>query len=349
MSYATAAQPEAPDDWAAFARRVGSFYHEPAWAATLGDAFGFPVTFITARDRSGALAGVLPLAEVRVLTGARRLVSLPFSYAAGPAATTRAADAALSAAARARAAERHVTRVEIKRDAADAEPAEGFTRTSRYATYRLDTRGGEAAVWRRLHASSTRRGIRKAERDGVRVERTDDEAGWQIIAELQARTSHRHGLPAPPATFFTAQCRALQARGLADLYVAHAPNSKPPLGAVVLWKGARSWIYAFGATRPDALELRPTHALLWRAIRDAVAAGVGFDFGRAAPEQEGLVQFKERWGGVAEPLAYDYWPTPSGLNVAARDRGAVAWANRLWSALPHAVAARGAFLYKYLA
>lgn len=348
MSYAIAAQPDAPDDWAAFARRAGSFYHEPAWARALHEAFGFRVTFVTARDQSGALAGVLPLAEVRALTGARRLVSLPFSYAAGPVATTPAADSALAAAARALAAERHVARVELKRDGTVGEPTGGFSRVRRYAAYRLDTRGGEGAVWQRLHASSTRRGIRKAEREGVRVERSEDAGDWRTMAELQARTSHRHGLPAPPPTFFTVQCRALQALGLADLYIARGPNGDPA-GAVVLWKGARSWIYAFGPASPGALELRPTHALLWRAVRDAAAAGVGFDFGRAAPEQDGLVQFKERWGGVAEPLAYDYWPAPSGPNVARRDRGAVAWANRLWSALPPAVAARGAFLYRYLA
>ena len=348
MSYAIDARPDAPDDWAAFARRVGSFYHEPAWGAALRDAFGFRVTYITARDATGTLAGILPLAETRSLTGVRRLVSLPFSYAAGPVARDAHADAALVAAARAVAAERGVGRLELKRDAAAAPLSEGLVRLSRYATYRLDTRGGEDAVWKRLHAGSTRRSIRKADRDGVRAERADDAAGWGVIARLQSATSHRHGLPAPPSTFFTVQCRALQAAGLADLYVARDADGDA-LGAVVLWRGARSWIYAFGATRPDALERRPTHALLWRAVRDAIAAGVGFDFGRAAPEQEGLVQFKERWGGVAHALAYDYWPAPSGPNVAARDRGALAWANRLWSALPAPVAARGAFLYKYLA
>ena len=50
----------------------------------------------------------------------------------------------------------------------------------------------------------------------------------------------------------------------------------------------------------------------------------GFDLGRVAPEQEGLLEFKRRWGGQALPLAYDYWPEPGGLNLAARDRGSMA-------------------------
>lgn len=347
-SWSVAAQPEAPSDWTAFAREHGSFYHEPAWAHALHSAFGFAPTFLTVRDDGGRLRGVLPVAEVRSLLLRRRLVSLPFSYAAGPVADTPDADAALCAAARSLAADRRITRLELKRSTAVAPPAPGFVRAGRYSTYLVDTTAGEDGVWGRLHASSTRRGIRKAEREGVTVERPTDAGGWRVMADLQEASSHGHGLPAPPAAFFTATCRSMQGDGLTDLYVARSASGEA-IGAIVLWKGARSWIYAFGASRPEALDLRPTHALLWRAIRDAVAAGVGFDLGRAAPEQEGLVQFKERWGGVATPLAYDYWPTASGLNVAPRDRGAVAWANRAWASLPAGVAARASFLYRYLA
>lgn len=346
-SWSVVAQPEAPSDWTAFAREHGSFYHEPAWAHALHQAFGFTPVFLTARDDAGRLRGVLPVAEVRSILLRRRLVSLPFSYAAGPVADTPEADSALCTGVRALAAERGIRRVELKRADAGPAPAAGFVRAGRYSTYIVDTAAGEAGVWGRLHASSTRRGIRKSEREGVAVERPTDEPGWRIMADMQAASSHRHGLPAPPTAFFTTTCRAMQADGLTDLYVARSAGGEA-IGAILLWKGARSWIYAFGASRPESLELRPTHALLWRAIRDAIEAGVGFDLGRAAPEQEGLVQFKERWGGVASPLAYDYWPAPSGLNVADRDRGPVAWVNRAWSALPEGVAARGAFLYRYL-
>ena len=97
-----------------------------------------------------------------------------------------------------------------------------------------------------------------------------------------------------------------------------------------------------------ALNLRPNHVLIWEAMRRATHAGVTFDLGRAAPEQEGLVEFKTRWGGEPVPLAYDYWPEASGLNTAKRDSGALGLAGRVWSRLPEAVARRGSFLYRYL-
>jgi hypothetical protein len=60
------------------------------------------------------------------------------------------------------------------------------------------------------------------------------------------------------------------------------------------------------------------------------------------------VEFKRRWGGQAIPLAYDYWPTPAGLNIAARDRGSMAAVAAIWSRLPAGIARLGSGLYRYL-
>lgn len=346
-SLSIAARPDAPDGWASLVRRVGSFYHEPAWIDGLARAFGFRMHYVVA-ERGGAVVGALPLAEVRGLSGARRLVSLPFSYCAGPAAEDDDVARAMCASARELALDVGARRVEIKRaPAASFDVATGFERVSRYATYRVDTSGDERALFKRLHQSMTQRGIRKAEKEGVSAVRGDTPDEWKLMAEMQAATSHRLGLPAPPDAFFTRTCAALQQAGLADVYVARLADGRAA-AAITVWKGAREWIYAFGASRPELLEHRPNHALLWRAMRDAAAAGLPFDLGRASPEQEGLVQFKERWAGVAVPLAYDYWPSAGGLNTAPRDRGPIAIVNRVWSALPFAVARRGSFLYRYM-
>jgi hypothetical protein len=88
--------------------------------------------------------------------------------------------------------------------------------------------------------------------------------------------------------------------------------------------------------------------LLWTAIQDAIAAGRKFDLGRVAPEQKGLLEFKRRWGGHPIPLAYDYWPEPGGLNLAARDRGLMAVAATVWARLPAGLTRLGARLYRYL-
>src|SRR3954463_8132080 len=74
---------EPPEDWAAFARAHGTFYHLPEWANCLRHIYRLPLECYTARS-NGEVSGLLAVAEIPPLLGPRRLVSLPFSYAAGP-------------------------------------------------------------------------------------------------------------------------------------------------------------------------------------------------------------------------------------------------------------------------
>jgi GNAT acetyltransferase-like protein len=336
---------EPPADWGSFAREHGTFYHLPEWARCIGDIYRLRLDYYSAHT-SGELQGILAVAEVPPLLGPRRLVSLPFSYAAGVLATNGSIADSLAAAVREGAADRRIRRVELK-SRGQFPPAPGFQRTSHYSTYEVPTEGGEREVWERLHSGSTQRSIRKGLKAGIVVRRGDTAEDWQVMAELEERTAHGHGLPSPPRRFFVQGGRRLQEAGLAAVYLAFTPAGERA-AAITVWKGPRSWIYGFGASDPAHLEHRPNHVLLWTAIQDAIAAGCSFDLGRVAPEQEGLLEFKRRWGGQAIQLAYDYWPEPGGLNMAPRDRGAMAAVAAAWSRLPAPVARLGAGLYRYL-
>lgn len=339
-----------PAAWRDLARQTGRFYDDPRWIQGLADFFRFPLVCLSARE-SDAVIGALALARVPALVGPSRLVSLPFSYVGGIFGDdgSNHARLALLSAARDAAVELRARRIEIKQRAAAAAPGPGFERSLHYSTYRVATAGGEAALSERLHLS-TRRSITKGEQAGVDVVTASDERDWLAMAVLQEGTSRRHGLPAPPRDFFVQFCRGLQREGLADLYLARLPGARS--GAVaaglVVWKGAREWIYAFGASDPRRLRHRPNHLLIWAALRDAARDNVEFDLGRAAPEQAGLVEFKRRWGGQPVPLAYDYWPAAGGLNVQRRDGGLLGVAARVWSFLPSPVVRLAAPLYRYL-
>ena len=334
-----------PADWLPYAATYGSFYHRPEWAECLREVYRLPFDFYTARS-ADQLKGVLAVAEVPPLVGPRRFVSLPFSYAAGPLAQDQAVAEALTDAVRERARERRIKRVEIK-SRGEFPPGREFHRTSHYAAYEVPTGGGDAALWGRLHAGSTQRSIRKGQKAGVTVRRGSTREDWLIMATLEEQTAHGHGLPAPPRRFFLEGCRRLQEAGLASVYLAFTASGAPA-AAITIWKGARSWIYGFGASDPQHLGVRPNHVLLWQALQDAAEAGCLFDLGRAAPEQQSLVEFKRRWGGQAIPLAYDYWPEPGGMNVAQRDRGPMAAVASVWSRLPASIARLGSGLYRYL-
>ncbi|MEJ7811288.1 MAG: GNAT family N-acetyltransferase [Gemmatimonadaceae bacterium] len=345
-SFDIVAQPDAPPGWDELALGEGSFYHRPAWVDGLARCYGFP-KFYLAAHRGGVCVAGLALAEVPALLGPRRLVSLPFSYASGVFPAGSDATASLGARAIELATARSVRRLEIKQVGVLGTITPGFERVSKYSTYRVSTEGGEAVLWKRLHGSSTQRSIKKARRSGLEAQRGESACDWSIMADLEERTARRLGLPAPPRHFFGVLCVELQRLGLAELYLARRADGEVAAG-ITVWKGAREWIYAFGASRPEMLDLRPNHLLIWRAMLDAAAAGVTFDLGRAAPEQQGLVEFKKRWGAEAIPISTDFWPRAGGLNVARRDRGPLALATTVWSRLPLGVTRRAGGFYRYL-
>jgi hypothetical protein len=126
-----------PEDWRDFAAAHGTFYHRPEWAECLRDIYRFRLECFSARV-SGELRGLLAVAEVPALLGPRRLVSLPFSYAAGPLATDQASAAALADAAQDRARELRIRRVELK-SRGEYPPGPDYHRTSHYCTYEVAT------------------------------------------------------------------------------------------------------------------------------------------------------------------------------------------------------------------
>src|SRR2546427_6754700 len=309
---------EEPPGWAELARATGTFYHAPRWIREIAATFAYRVHWLAAGE--GALTGALALAEVPALIGAARLVSFPFSFIAGPMTRDPAVARALAAAARELAGQRGLKRVEIKQPGTAGPVADGFVRSTRYTTYRVPTTGGEQAVWRRLHVTSTQQRIRKGQKAGVTVGLGETSEDWLAMARLEGRVQQSFGVPAPPRRFFLGSCRRLQEAGLVDLYLARVPNGRVAAG-FVMFKGPREWVYAFSASDLRYLrEFRPTHVLLWEGLRRAAAAGGGLDLGRAGPEQAALPEVEVRWGGGAVPRAHDYLPAARRRQQPPRDR-----------------------------
>lgn len=336
-----------PADWATLARSHGCFYHEPAWIEGLAATLGYRTHILTAH-RGEELVGGLALAEVPGLLGGRRLVSYPFSFVAGPLAKDPEAALSLADGARDLAQRIGARRVELKQLGDTAPLGAGFERSTRYSTYQVSTAGGEQGLWKRLHRTSTQQRIKKGEKAGVQVIEGRTEEDWAAMARLEEEVQRGHGVPAPPRKLFLGLCRDLQARGLADLYLARVPDGSIAAG-YVMFTGQREWVYAFSAADPKYVgDFRPIHVILWAGLQRAAARGMLVDLGRTAPEQGSLAEFKQRWGAVSIPLAYDYWPGVGGLAARRRDGGALSLVTAVWSRLPRPVARWGSALYRYL-
>jgi CelD/BcsL family acetyltransferase involved in cellulose biosynthesis len=345
--------------WEAFvaSHPDGSIYQHPAWLEVLERAYGYRPINLACEDEQGRLRGVLPLCRTRGLVTGRGLASLPRTPLAGPLAADRDAAARLLRAAIERLEGEPGARLLLKVPSGRLDGlADGLAGAAWELTYVLDL----PAQPDRLHFGNSRNHARikwavgKAARLGVRVRCAETEAELRAWYRLYLETMRWHVVPPRPYRFFRAAWDLLRPRGLMRLLLAEqheAGRSRLLAGSILLMFG-QTVFYAFNGRRSDDLSLRPNDAIQWQAIHDAGREGFRrYDFGAVLAENNGLADFKAKWG--AEPAWVDKYLYPAPPVVAQEGTpgggGARRLANRVWRRLPlGATAHLGDWVFSYL-
>jgi hypothetical protein len=95
--------------------------------------------------------------------------------------------------------------------------------------------------------------------------------------------------------------------------VLFADHRNGSVAGIILLRFRDTVIYQNGASDNAYLHLKPNHFLLWKAIEGAKADGYRwFNFGTSTPNDDGLIQFKRRWGTEEQMLPYYYFPQTEG-------------------------------------
>jgi lipid II:glycine glycyltransferase (peptidoglycan interpeptide bridge formation enzyme) len=164
----------------------------------------------------------------------------------------------------------------------------------------------------------TRYGVRRAEREGVRVtthEDGTDMAAVDALHELVGETQARAGFPMPPLERYRVAWRALATAGRAAILEARREGELLASGMVVL-EGDRSYYLFSGSRREERGEPKryASYALQWAMMRLARDRGVrrhdlwGIAPPGAGPEHpwHGVGLFKKGFGGEEVVWAGSY-------------------------------------------
>ena len=319
-----------------------TFFHGTAWPRVLRETYGHdPVYFC--RFAGGQLRQVLPVMEVSsVLTG-RRGVSLPFADFCSPLSWGGEDLNALYAFATEHGRKRAWRYLEAR---GSFRQWPGATRSVGFFGHVLSLEGGEAALFAGLDGA-VRRGIRKAEQSGVRVEFAKTEEAIRIFYGLHCRTRRKHGLPPQPIEFFENIARHVLKAGRG--FVAIARREKQPLAAAVFFHEGHSALYKFGASDIAFQQLRPNNLVMWEAIKRCAANGFAqLHFGRTSLYNDGLRHFKLGFGAVEEPVEYAKYDFRRGAFVPDVDR-AEGFFNTVFRCLPETLLVQaGRLLYRHI-
>jgi CelD/BcsL family acetyltransferase involved in cellulose biosynthesis len=327
--------------WTEFTRTHGeaTIFHSPSWARVLSETYSYRA-FGLGLLSSECLVGLVPLLEVDGVLRTRRWVSLPFTDTCPPLLAPEVDDeAVVSLVDRARR-EAVVSAVDVHA------PIDGALHEEVGVEHVLAL-GDDPAVLERGFASSHRRNLKQADRNGVSVRMAGlAEDLTRTYYALHVATRRRQGVPTQPRSFFRRLWELVLEPGNGFLLL--ADHEGIVVAGAVFLAGSRTLIYKYGASAPAQWQLRPNNPIFRAAIEWACANGcTRLDLGRTDAPNEGLRRFKSGFGAEERPLVYSRIGAASASRRPSESGGMLSFAIR--KSPEFVCRAIGTALYRYAA
>ena len=342
--------PISDPQWAALLERhpAASIFHTPGWLNALRQTYGYHPFVITASAGSSLDNGLVVCQANSWVS--RRLVSVPFSDHCDPLVNGGPELNEMLASLKNHARTTRSSSIELRPAVADTPGFKAAAAScelepeNKYCLHRLDLRADAADIFRRFHHSSTRRAVRRAEREGLTCDAGTSNRLLLDFYRLLRMTRRRHGLPPQPLVWFRNLVTCLGER----LTIHVARKDSEPIASVITLSFKNTLVYKYGGSDAAHHRLGAMPFVFWHVIQDAKRRGFEqLDLGRSDLEQVGLIEFKRHLGAAESPLTYYRHPARPPASAASRWSSVVA--RRVLARLPDpALDAAGRLLYKHL-
>jgi FemAB-related protein (PEP-CTERM system-associated) len=268
-------------------------YHRLQWSLAINSAYGHEYRYLLARDNE--IIGVLPIVIFRNITGRRYLISLPFCDVGGVVADDEVIANELIDYALSMADQMNAAPLELR----DREYSDSVDMTDRKVSMLRELPESSEELFSQFK-SKLRSQIRKAEKNGLSFDDTNDEKSVDDFFDVYSRNMHMLGSPTHAVSLF----HELRKYYGEDLLIGRVWSEDKVVGAGVLLFQGKNVSIPWASTLRDYNRLAPNMLLYWNLLRIACERGcTQFDFGRST-YGEGTFKFKQQWG--AEPVMLDW-------------------------------------------
>jgi FemAB-related protein (PEP-CTERM system-associated) len=306
-----------------------NLYHLYGWRTIIEETFGHRTHYLSARESSSTLVGVLPLIQLRSRMFGNMLVSLPFFNYGGICAEADEARHALLDSAITLARQERVDFIEIRHDD-DGQPWQrDLAKKAAKVSMRLCLPASADELWKSL-GSKLRNQVQRPRKEGM----TAVVGGEDLLDgfyEVFSANMRDLGTPVYPKRFFRNILRQFPSRTwIVSVYSGHTVVAS---GLIVAFRDRIEIPWASSLRRFNRFS--PNMLLYWTCLEFACTQGYRlFDFGRSTPN-ESTYRFKEQWGAKPHPLYWYYWlpdgrPIPQVNPRNPKYRSAIA----VWQHLP---------------
>lgn len=168
-----------------------------------------------------------------------------------------------------------------------------------------------------LGKKSIRYMIKRANKEGITVDRDLSRSNFEDAKKLEIDVRHRQGSPAYPSYFFNQVYDEFKDTEFVRIYIARKGNQ--PISHCIVFSHGGYAIFAYTAmkNRGEVKKMGAVELLLSEVIKDCFVLGDHtFDFGSSPVYAKGLISFKEKWLAESRPLHY---LRDEGAQIVSRD------------------------------
>lgn len=323
--------------------------YSQAWLTLITKLYGYSIIPLTTSNSAGEITGFLPLCAIHSPLTGRRFVTLPFSDYCPLLAIDDASAHMLIEQAIQLAQQRKAKYLELRTGINEQLARRSdVVEENLYVRWVLPLITDPDTLWSALRKPIQRQ-IKKSQNLGVQVRVAKSREDMQHYYQLHLLTrSKKHGMPTQPLKFFYGLWDTFAANDAMQLLLAEYQGTV--IAAMILLASGTTVRYAYGASDEKYLHLAPNNMLMWSTIKWGCLQGYKtLDLGRTARDNQGLMEFKRRWGASMEPLPYYYFPNVQGLAATSETSWKFRVLTSCWKRLPLSVAGPlGGLLYKHL-
>ncbi len=294
----------------------GTIYHHSDWLRVIQLTYGQIEPLALVLEEGGRITSALVFCIVRSRLTGNRIVSLPFTSYCDPLVSctadfSRLLDGILE----------HVSPMGPSRyyelralHAVDHIKDDRLKAHHYYKIHLLDLGIGFDKVQASFHRDCIRKSVRKAMRSGIIVRAAETEQDLKAYYFFHGRSRRKLGLPIQPYNFFRNMWQIMAPSDHFALLLAELEGEI--IGGLIVFKFRTTVSMEHIGTDTAHLLLRPNHLLYWKAIEMACDEGyLCADFGKTTPDNQGLLDFKRRWGAEMYEVPYFYYPRVRGITA----------------------------------
>lgn len=300
----------------------GWLCHLSGWKQVLEKSFKHMKGYYFALldDQGANIEAALPIFEVKSWLTGKRMVSIPYATLCDPLISTTDDMKDLLQAVMNLSDELKSRYVEIRTlHSTSFIQDERFGRSNFFKHHFLQLEEEPERMKKRFHRSCVRQKIARAIKNKLKTRLVIDSSGLSEFYRLQLMTRKRLGLPCQPYIFFESLWEVFSPAG--QVAVILAEKGSAVIGGLLVFRFKDRVSIEFAASDERFMDMSPNHFLFWETIKSAYESGYQIvDFGRTSPNNEGLMDFKRRWGTSMIDLPQFFCPNGVEEKFAAHEK-----------------------------